>query len=119
MASNSSGVTGMRIRYHGLVANNDYPDLPQASPAFVPAVRLLQRGLPDQTPLLYALLGSGTPPYKMSPADATYVSSAPMSRMTYGNCVRAYQHVTSKTFICDQIRGEIQPSAWCRLWKGA
>lgn len=101
------------------MANSDYQGLPQGAPAFVPAVRLLQRGLPNDTPLLYALLGSGTPPYKMSPADAHYASRSLQPGQTCGNCRHAYQHVTSKVFICDQIRGAIQPTAWCRLWGSA
>lgn len=69
----------------------------------------------QQVPLLYFLLGSGTPPYKMSPADASY-QNQPMGQQRCGNCIHAYQHVKSQTFICDQIRGGIQPQGWCRLW---
>ena len=99
------------------MANSDYPNLPP-SPVLIPATALLQRKLPNDTPLLYALLGSGTPPYKMSPGDAQY-GTPPVRAQTCGNCVRAFQHVTSKAYICDQIRGPIEPGAWCRLWKAA
>lgn len=103
------------------MANSDYPQISSgaiASPALIPAQQLLRRGLPDKVPLLYALLGAGTPPYKMSPSDAAYQSSNAVTGQRCGNCVRSYQNVVSKRYICDQIRGDIRPEAWCRLWMG-
>jgi hypothetical protein len=68
------------------------------------------------TPLLYWLLGQGTPAFKMSQPDALYGEPRAPGQ-TCGNCLFAYQHVTSKSFICSEMAGRILPSAWCRLWK--
>jgi len=67
-------------------------------------------------PLLYYVLGSGTPPYKMDPADAAY-QQTPMPPQKCGNCSASYQHVKSHGIICDQIAGSIQLNGWCRLWR--
>lgn len=69
------------------------------------------------TPLLYHLLGSGTPPYKMSKEDAEY-QEQPNGDEKCANCRFAFHHVVSDTMICSQMRGEIVGEGWCRLWKG-
>ena len=68
-------------------------------------------------PLLYYILGSGTPPYKMDPDQADYQEKSEVQGETCGNCEFAYLKVSNKTFICSQISGRITPAAWCRLWK--
>jgi len=69
-------------------------------------------------PLLYRLLGSGTPDYKMSKGQSLYVHDSEVSGQTCENCQYAYQSVTRGTYICSQIRGNIHPEAWCKLWEG-
>lgn len=71
----------------------------------------------EKKPLLYWILGSGTPPYKMSMSEAQYTTNSEVSGQTCGNCEFAYLKISNKKFICSQIRGRIQPSGWCRLWK--
>lgn len=71
----------------------------------------------ENVPLLYWLLGSGTPPYKMTREESDYVDVSPVPTQQCANCVFAYQHVTSGNFICSQIRGRISPPGWCRLWR--
>lgn len=76
------------------------------------------------TPLLYFLLGDGTPPYKMDPQDAWYADQ-PVLGQNCGNCPFSYQRVTTGRYICSQIsnppkrraapKGGILPQGWCRL----
>jgi hypothetical protein len=68
-------------------------------------------------PLLYWLLGSGTPPYKMSQEESQYTNNSKTKGQTCGNCEFAYLKIANKKFICSQIRGHIQPSGWCNRWK--
>lgn len=79
------------------------------------------RDLPEsvrrETPLLYWLLGSGTPPYKMDKGEAEYTDESEVEGQTCKNCQFAYLHLSNKRFICSQISGEIKPPGWCRLWK--
>ncbi len=97
-----------------------YPDVGNKAPPGVrQAIRRFRReplSLRSRIPLLYYLLGSGTPPYKMSAEESAYV---PMtnSRRRCGNCQYAYQHVGTGRFICSQIAGDIRLEGTCRLWK--
>ena len=79
--------------------------LPVVSPA----------GDKTQMPLVYFLLGAGTPPYKMSKADSAY-QTRPVGSQRCGNCSSAYQNVVGREFICSQIEGTIEPESWCKLW---
>ncbi len=67
-------------------------------------------------PLLYWLLGEGTPAYKMSKEDSAY-QPTPMGKQKCGNCEFAYKKVVRKQFICSQIEGDIAPQAWCNQWE--
>lgn len=67
-------------------------------------------------PLLYWLLGGGTPPYKIAKLDAAYQGS-PVGGRKCGNCGAAWRHVTTPLFICDQVSGPIAPEAWCNRWR--
>jgi len=69
--------------------------------------------------LLYWLLGSGTPPYKMSKEDSEYVDGVEDGNQVCANCEFMYQKVPSGEYICSQIRGKIKPGGWCKLWKQA
>lgn len=71
----------------------------------------------DRVPLLYYLLGSGTPPYKMSKTDSLYVDESTTENQTCANCEFAYKKVVRDRYICSQIRGPIKPKGWCKLWK--
>ena len=77
--------------------------------------------LPDEvkenTPLLYYILGSGTPPYKMTQEDSEYTDQATDSTMNCANCEFAYMKVITSKYICSQIRDEIKPEGWCNQWK--
>ena len=70
-------------------------------------------------PLLYWLLGSGTPPYKMSREESEYTDQSTVEGQTCANCEFAYKKVVRDQFICSQIRDDIQPKGWCKLWKPA
>lgn len=68
-------------------------------------------------PLLYWLLGSGTPDYKMSKREAGYVDNSEDPASKCGNCEFQYLKTSNKHFICSQISGEITPNGHCKLWK--
>jgi len=68
-------------------------------------------------PLLYWLLGSGTPPYKMSPQESEYTDQSKVEGQTCQNCEYAYLKIANKKFICSQISDHIHPKGWCKLWK--
>lgn len=101
------------------MAKYKYPNAGKQAPAEVKKAIADFRRLPIVTkrdlPLLYYILGDGTPPYKMDPKDADYVGHS-VNGQNCANCDSAYLHVGSQTYICDQIRDDIEPEAWCRLW---
>lgn len=69
-----------------------------------------------EIPLLYWLLGSGTPPYKMSKKDSNYRDN-PKGKQKCVNCSFIYHRIASDNYICSQISGKISPNGWCRLWE--
>ena len=73
---------------------------------------LIQRA---KKPLLYWLLGSGTPPYKMSKRDSNYLERT-VKGQNCGNCRFTFQRYVNKEFICSQIQGNVKLNHWCRLW---
>lgn len=79
------------------------------------------RELPEEErlkkPLLYWLLGSGTPPYKMDKGESQYTDESQTEGQQCSNCQFAYLHLSNKRFICSQISGPVKPEGWCRLWK--
>ena len=75
------------------------------------------KSLRDYKPLLYYILGSGTPPYKMSKKDSLYVDKS-QKKQNCGNCIFTYIKYTENKPICSQIRGTIKLSGWCKLWEG-
>ena len=81
----------------------------------IAAYRRLPASTRADLPLLYWLLGSSTPAYKMSQHEAAYVADARGPELC-ANCTYAFQHVNTGDFICSQVRGRIEPRAWCRLW---
>ena len=66
-------------------------------------------------PLLYWLLGSGTPPYKMSKKDSKYKKNSYRGQ-NCGNCRFTFMRVLNKELICSQIEGNIELNHWCKLW---
>ena len=99
-----------------------YPGAGVAAPPGVQVEIAKFRALPVETrkkiPLLYYLLGDGTPPSKMDKEDVSYTDKSTVKGQTCGNCQRAYQHVLSKEYICDWMGGEIVPPGWCSVWRG-
>jgi hypothetical protein len=103
----------------GLLAEGVPPET--VGPTLVQGFARFYRRLPSavldksQRPLLYSLLGSGTPPLKMSKADSAY-QDKPVSSQSCANCSSAYRNVVKGDVICSQVDGPIQAGAWCRLW---
>jgi hypothetical protein len=77
------------------------------------------RNLPNDAkadkPLLYWLLGSGTPPYKMSKKDSLYKGKSYRGQ-NCGNCRFTFMRWVNKELICSQIQGNIELEHWCKLW---
>lgn len=101
-----------------------YPDLPiEDSP---PEIKKLLRRIVEEKSeeeiksqiLLYQILGSGTPQYKMSKEDSEYTDQS-SGRQKCINCEFLYQKVPSGEYICSQIRGKVKPEGWCNQWKKA
>lgn len=66
-------------------------------------------------PLLYWLLGSGTPPYKMSKKDSNYIGRT-VKGQNCGNCRFTFRRYVNNELICSQIQGNVKLDHWCRLW---
>lgn len=100
----------------------EYPEAgsEEAQPEVQEAVERWREKVPDdvkeEQPLLYWLLGSGTPPYKMAKDDANYVEE-PQGGQQCSNCEYAYLSTEDGTMICSQVRGQIHATHWCRLWE--
>jgi len=73
--------------------------------------------LRDNKPLLYYVLGTGTPPYKMSKKESMY-SDKSINNRKCSNCIFTYIKYVDKKPICSQIRGTIKLGGWCKLWVG-
>lgn len=65
---------------------------------------------------MYHILGSGTPPYKISKEDSQYSHSAGTQEEACANCTFLYQKVVTGEHICSQIRGKVKPGGWCNQW---
>ena len=91
------------------------------APPEVQEAILRWQSLPEEErrdqPLLYWLLGSGTPEYKMDPEYANYTDESTVDNQTCANCEFTYLKIANKKFICSQISGGIHPNGWCRLWQ--
>jgi hypothetical protein len=85
--------------------------------AAVERFRLLPESEKEKLPLLYWLLGEGTPPYKMSRIDSKYTVLSPVAGQNCANCIFTYLQPKRNVYICSQIAGTILPEAWCRLWR--
>ena len=109
------------IRRKQKLADDPYADTGQKAPPEVQQAIQRWKDLPEQkkldTPLLYWLLGSGTPPYKMDKGESQYTNNSEVEGQTCQNCEFTYLKISNKKFICSQISGEIKPSGWCKLWK--
>jgi hypothetical protein len=113
----------MRVALRHLEAKGESPYLyPEAGKSARPGVKKdieEFRKLPveerAQKPLWSFLFGDGTPTFKMTKLEASYTGESPYEG-NCGNCVHAYQHVTTGTYICDWMRGAIAPTGWCRVW---
>jgi hypothetical protein len=111
-------INGVQITKDGY----QYPEAGENAPDLIQqAIQRFHEEVPDDrkedTPLLYWLLGDGTPSYKMSKPDSDYAEE-PKGEQKCGNCEYAYQEVVTGKLICSKVRGEIKLEHWCRLWEG-
>jgi hypothetical protein len=77
--------------------------------------RMLPNDVKENKPLLYWLLGSGTPPYKMSKKDSQY-QGKPYRGQNCANCRFTFMRLVNKELICSQIEGNVKLDHWCKLW---
>jgi hypothetical protein len=77
--------------------------------------RRLPNNVKEQKPLLYWLLGSGTPPYKMTKKESGYIGKSYRGQ-NCGNCRYTFMRWVNKELICSQIQGNIELGHWCKLW---
>ena len=94
-----------------------YERAPQETKRAIEKFMSLPANVRANKPLLYYVLGSGTPSYKMSKRDSKYVDVA-KGREKCSNCIFTYIKYVDNTPICSQIRGTIALGGWCKLWKG-
>lgn len=93
-----------------------YDKAPEETKRAIEKYEQMPKSFRDEKPLLYYILGSGTPPYKMSKRASAYVDKA-SGKQNCDNCIFTFQNHISKKYICSQIKGDIKLSGWCRLWK--
>lgn len=77
--------------------------------------RKLPNDVKGQKPLLYWLLGSGTPPYKMTKKDSAYQGKSYRGQ-NCNNCRFTFMRWVNEELICSQIQGNIELDHWCKLW---
>jgi hypothetical protein len=94
-----------------------YDKAPEETKRAIEEFMKLPENVRANKPLLYYVLGSGTPPYKMSKKDSKYVDVA-KGRQKCSNCIFTYIKYVDNKPICSQIRGTIALGGWCKLWKG-
>lgn len=94
-----------------------YEKAPKETKRVIESFQAMPKSFKDKKPLLYYILGSGTPPYKMSKEASAYVDKA-SGKQNCGNCIFAFQSVVKKNVICSQIRGNVKLAGWCKLWAG-
>lgn len=100
---------------------NKYPNAGEdAQPGVKKEIEKFRKLPPEERskqPLLYWLLGEGTPDFKMAKKDALYTDKTKVPSQKCSNCMFAYTKVVTSESICSQISGKIKPEAWCRLWR--
>jgi hypothetical protein len=100
-------------------SDKPYPKAGENAPLEVRKAVAMWRKMPkkkrDSKPLLYWLLGSGTPPYKMTKKDSNYIGKS-VKGMNCGNCRYTFRRHVNDELICSQIEGNIELGHWCRLW---
>jgi hypothetical protein len=105
---------------------------PKEIQAFIERFRKAPEGKRGEKPLLYVILGDGTPPYKFAKAEVKYTDDPSTLKegegggepyevayrrgLTCSNCSSLYVHVTSDTLICDRMRGVVKREGWCNRW---
>lgn len=99
-----------------------YEDAYESAPPEVrDAIERWREEVPDdeksERPLLYWILGTGTPDYKMPKDMSQYTDKSEIEGQRCGNCEFAYFKLSNKKYICSQVRGKIRPAGWCKLWK--
>ena len=70
----------------------------------------------SERPLLYWLLKTGTPAYKMSKEESGYTAEAQDPRYSCATCEFLYTETTTGKHVCSQIRGYVEPEGWCNRW---
>jgi hypothetical protein len=67
-------------------------------------------------PLLYWLLGEGTPNYKVSAKDSEYTDVSKDKKHTCANCEWFFLKVANHKGICSKIEPYVKAEGWCNRW---
>jgi hypothetical protein len=94
-----------------------YEKAPEETKDAIERFMQLPKKVRDWKPLLYYVLGAGTPPYKMSKKDSAYTDVS-TKKQNCANCIFTYIKYVENKPICSQIRGTIRLEGWCKLWQG-
>ena len=99
---------------------HDYPNAGnKAQPEVKEAVERFKK-LPEaereKSPLLFWLLGEGTPNYKVSAKDSEYADISTDKGKTCSNCEWYYVKIANNKGICSKIKPYVKPAGWCNLW---
>ena len=76
----------------------------------------------EKQPLLWWLLKKSTAYYKFRKEVADYIDKSQNPDTICGNCTRLYEHITSRTYICDWVgfddkgNDNIAFDGWCKYW---
>ena len=91
-------------------------DAPEVVQKYVEEFRELSDDERAEKPLLYRVLGSGTPAYKLSKKDSKYTDDSVVEGENCRNCEFIYYSLSADKYICSQVSGEIKPKGWCDRW---
>lgn len=107
-------VESLNLLEEGVDANYDIPEnAPEEVKSLIRTFLETDPENRDTDVLLWYVLGTGTPPYKMSKKDSAYTDVANDPKYSCATCEYLYLKVNTGEYICSQIRGEVKPSGWC------
>ena len=104
---------------------HSYPDATRGAPPevveFIKRFRKFPEAERSKYPLLYRILGRGTPAFKMTKEDTEYTDKSTIPGKTCGNCEYAYtatftQGTPNERVICSWVQGDIKKPGWCNRW---
>jgi hypothetical protein len=100
---------------------NEYRGAIDSSPLWIKVAFKSFLNLPNKyvlnNPLLIFILGKDPSLFKMDKETAEYGLSSVNSQHC-GNCIYSNKNIVEDKYFCFQVRGNINPKKWCKLWGG-